>query len=76
MRYLVKKYQWINLNDLTLAFFVDDTLTLSVQFHRFVDKKLFEGADDSDTNIFFELKTSKNFQFIPVMGTFVEQNGE
>ena len=61
LRYLVKKYHWIDLSTPdSIASFEDGILTVSIHFTRFVEKDAFEGADDSDTNVFFEIHTSLN----------------
>merc|ERR1719192_3090578 len=61
LRYLVKKYHWIDLEDVDgVLDFSNRVLTISIPFTRFVDKTNFEVADSSDTNVFFEIYTSLN----------------
>ena len=69
----MKKYHWYNLEKFTTvgAFNYGRILTLEVSFTSFVDKKNYEFADDTNTQIYFELR-SRSSSMTVIIGELIQ----
>ena len=81
MRYVVKKYHWIQLpnNIDDIATFEwrghengGGELIFNIGFHKYIEMDKYVWADDQNTKIFFEIETILNQNLNQTMGNRVE----